>query len=209
MLTAIRGGQYDEGTVRPFTEIKRESPQRPHVGIVAAGNWGAMWADKDYIPNVAMLTMAVSWACEALGCLCTSVLARNVMDYNDNKEHLGLFYVSRPGNAIPLKAYSAILHREMYRVGTSIVDFAHADHVRIKKSRNTERYLEGMGDLNEAADDEFNGVAWAKQQGASITIGIGDFDDSDEADVQLDGKITLEAAIDRIAERLEKQKRAA
>ena len=63
--------------------------------------------------------------------------------------------------------------------------------------------------LSEAADGEFHGVGWLRQQGAGITISIGEFDDAKTADVHLDSGTKLEDAIDQIAKKLEQQKRAA
>ena len=218
LLGAIRGGTYSPETVRPFTQIARDNPQRPHVGIMAAGDWNAMWGDKEYVQRVAMLSMAISWACEALGCLCTATIGRRIRPgHNENAEALGLLWLSRPGVVIPLQAYSAVMHREMYRTGMSIVTAtAHEQHIRIQRpGADLGNYLRPRGigmfgnPLSEAADGEFHGVAWLKQQGASMTISIGEFDDAKTADVHLGSGTKLEDAIDQIAKRFEQQKRAA
>ncbi|WZO97059.1 hypothetical protein EP7_004076 [Isosphaeraceae bacterium EP7] len=102
-----------------------------------------------------------------------------------------------------------MMQREMYHSGMSkAAVFSHPDHIRVQKPiADNGKYLRPScgSDFSESADDEFNGDAWLKQQGASITISIGEFDDSD---VTLDSKASLEAAIEQISAKLEKQRAA-
>ena len=209
MLNAVRGGTYDPNVTKPFKRINRDKPQPPHVGIIAAGNWAAMWNDDDYIPNIGVLSMAVAWACEALGCLTTAAIGRKVRGrYRDVvADHLGLIYVAKPNQTIPLKAYSVLMHRELYRIGHSLVQIAHPKNCEVKRGAAAPRYLNGSTESSEQADEHFRGVAWLKQQGCTITVAIGRFDDAKDADVHIDGKMNIDDAIDTIAKKLEAQKK--
>ena len=188
VLQAVRSNTYSAEAARPFQRQHRESPRRPHVAIVAAGNWSAMWGDGEYIPNIGVLSSAVSWATETLGCACTSVIARQIRSHNGDVPQLALVYVARPGRPMPLKAFAAVLHRDMYRGGLTALDVAHPYHVQVKKGLSCEaeaRRRIRADATQEVADEEFKGVAWARQQGATVVVSVGEFDDAEDADVAL------------------------
>ena len=116
--------QLAQGTVEmdkllPYWTYEMKPPKKPTVAIIGAGSWADMWGHPLYIPMVAALSTAVTWACQAADYHCYSAMVQgNARRVPERYKYLvNAFMFASPYDTVTLRDYAVLFHRDLYRWG--------------------------------------------------------------------------------------------
>jgi hypothetical protein len=196
----------DLSTLRPYKRSEPLPARQPLIAIVTSGAWGQMWADETYIPRALTLTLAVQWACEAVGVQARSFFtlghSRIGKRYKHARVQAGVEIADSRART-PLPTYLVALHRDLYRYGFMSACTAHQEtYAELGRIKGLSPSRDYAGQIFTAATGGW-AVDWARQMiQPDMVISIGANTDAHAADVALNSRFTVEAAVASIAQQL-------
>lgn len=207
-------GEMDIERIRPYRRTDYPPARLPSIAIVSSGSWYEMWRDEHYIARILELTLSIQWACEATGLTVQSALTQGFYSsYFHSKKYADatIAYKIQSANSVnSVRQYAAMFHRDLYRYGMMCA--LAADPVSITRICQ----LQYPGQTEDRDIKEWTGRGFPSDHGGSavqlarevwksdLVIAIGDIRDASKADIALDNKLTLDAAVSTIAEKAKK-----
>lgn len=196
----------DLNALRPYQRSQPVPARQPLVVIVTSGGFGEMWADEKYIPRALTLTLAVQWACEAVGVQARSFFALEHIRIGKNYKYRHVqaaIEIADSRARTPLPVYLTALHRDLYRYGFMTVCAAEKEgYAELARVRGSSPSRNIVGHEYSAANGG-RAVDWARQTlQPDMVISIGRNTDAQRADVTLNSKFTVQEAVSSIAEQL-------
>jgi hypothetical protein len=191
-------GSYDVNTVRPYRRNTMQRSTPPTIAIVASAPMSRIWADAQYLPRIATLTLGVQWACQAAGLSCYSALTDAHEDPNKYGHILRAVMLTDDNREVSLNSYGALMQSDMFRCGRMVAQMADpaAYKALTAKSWGTVGYAWAIFWSSQGGC----AVQWARESlNADVVIAIGSISDSFMADVKLEGRFDIRTAAQSIA----------
>ncbi len=201
--TAMQRGTLDPYELRPY--VRRSlTLDLPRILAVASVGVREVNEDSGFIGRMVKLTLAVAWACEATGaevrCIMMEGHGPEYLSPNQPYRRAQLAYtLIEPDVTTPLQAYSVALNRQEF-YGEGYVGAFRKDRESLRRAGKLRGNENCEPLVTFPGENGGYGVHWARTlYNPDIVIGIGKLMDINDADIKLQGKWDVKAAVEDIA----------
>jgi len=202
---ALRQGHVDPYELRAY-QSRRVLPDMPKIAIMAAAQWRMVHGNYAYISRVAQLALTLTWACEAAGLDYYAGMSLGWAKPSRStrapyKDALLVYRLGEMGEFVNLPAYNVFMDKWDFIRGAYAKAY---DETGAKPFRDLCAQMRGRFKVtyHTSYPSASGGYAvhWARQEkAADIVIAVGQLDDGDNADVQLDAGFDVKDAVREVA----------